>query len=93
MLELGEHAQDAHLNIGAIAANSGLAMLVTVGQSARWIAEAAVEAGMEMHRVLRVNNATEATMSLRALAQEGDLVLLKGSRQLQLEEILESFQE
>ena len=93
MLELGEHAQDAHLDIGAMAANSGLALLVTVGQSARWIAEAAVEAGMEMHRVLRVNNATEATMSLRALAQEGDLVLLKGSRQLQLEEILESFQE
>ncbi len=35
MLELGDHAQQAHLDIGAMAANSGLSLLVTVGQAAR----------------------------------------------------------
>ena len=91
MLELGKHTQRAHLDIGAMAANGGLAMLVTVGQAGKWIAEAAVEAGMEMHRVLPVGSTDEAAESLRSLVQEGDLVLLKGSRKLQLEKILESF--
>jgi UDP-N-acetylmuramoyl-tripeptide--D-alanyl-D-alanine ligase len=92
MLELGEHTRNAHLDIGAMAANSGLGMLVTVGQSARWIAEAAVQTGMEMHRVLPLGSTSEAAESLRSLVKEGDLVLLKGSRRLQLEKILESFE-
>jgi UDP-N-acetylmuramoyl-tripeptide--D-alanyl-D-alanine ligase len=89
MFELGEHAQRSHLDIGAMAANSGLAVLVTVGQAGRWMAEAAVEAGMETHRVLPVLSATEAAESLRSLVHEGDLVLIKGSRGLRLEKILE----
>jgi UDP-N-acetylmuramoyl-tripeptide--D-alanyl-D-alanine ligase len=91
MLELGEHAETAHRKIGALAASAGMAMLVTVGQSARWIAEAAVGAGLETRRVSHVNNALEAALSLRTLVQEGDLVLLKGSRLLQLEKILDGF--
>ena len=47
-------------------------------------------AGMEMHRVLHVNNVTEAALSLRSLVREDDLVLLKGSRRMELEKILET---
>jgi len=91
MLELGTHAQRAHLDIGAVAANSGLDMLVTVGQMAKWIAEAAAEAGMEVHRVMPVLSTTEAAEIVRALAKEGDTVLLKGSRRVGLEKLLEVF--
>jgi UDP-N-acetylmuramoyl-tripeptide--D-alanyl-D-alanine ligase len=91
MLELGEHAQHAHRNIGAKAAKSGLRLLVAVGQAARWIAEGAVDAGMETHCVLPVLNATEAAESLHSLVREGDMVLIKGSRGLRLEKILEQF--
>jgi len=93
MLELGDHAQRAHLDVGAMAANSGLSLLVTVGQAGRWIAEAAVEAGMEMHRVLPVDSAAEAAEALAPLVQDGDMALIKGSRRLQLEKILESFED
>ena len=89
MLELGEHARRAHLDLGSMAASSGLAVLVTAGPAARWIAEAAVEAGMETHRVLPVLGANEAAESLWSLVREGDLVLIKGSRGLHLEKILE----
>ena len=89
MLELGAQTKTAHLDLGAIAANSSLATLITVGQTAQWIAEGAVEAGMEKHRILPVLGATEAAEVLRALAKEGDLVLLKGSRKVALEKILE----
>jgi UDP-N-acetylmuramoyl-tripeptide--D-alanyl-D-alanine ligase len=91
MLELGEHAQREHLNIGALAANCGLRMLITVGRAARWIAEGAIDAGMETHCVLPVPNATEAAESLCSLVREGDMVLIKGSRGLRLERILEEF--
>jgi UDP-N-acetylmuramoyl-tripeptide--D-alanyl-D-alanine ligase len=91
MLELGEHAQREHLNMGAMAANSGLRVLITVGQAARWIAEGAVDAGMETHCVLPVLNVTEAAESLCSLVREGDMVLIKGSRGLRLERILEEF--
>ena len=50
---------------------------------------AAIEAGMETHRVLPVVNAVEAAESLRSLVREGDMVLVKGSRALRLEKILE----
>ena len=91
MLELGEHTRREHLNIGAMAANSRLKRLIVVGQAARWIAEGAVDAGMETHGVVPVLNAGEAAESLLSLVQEGDLVLIKGSRALRLEKILEEF--
>jgi UDP-N-acetylmuramoyl-tripeptide--D-alanyl-D-alanine ligase len=93
MLELGAHAQTAHVEVGAVAANSGLSMLVTVGQAARWMAEAAVQAGMESHRVYPVLGTGEAGDLVKALAHEGDTVLLKASRGKKLETILESFEQ
>ncbi len=93
MLELGDWTRPAHLEVGAAAAGSDLALLITVGQSARWIGEAAVGAGMETHRVLAVDLTEEAGETLRSLTKEGDLVLLKGSRRLELERILEEFED
>lgn len=91
MLELGAWTKSAHLEVGALAAQCGLSLLMAVGPAARWIAEGALAAGMEMHRVLVVYDTTEALDAVRALVREGDLVLLKGSRKLKLETILESF--
>jgi len=91
MLELGEWTQSAHSDIGAMAANCGLTLLITVGQSARLIAQAAIEAGMETHRVLPLGTTVEAGETVRTLAQDGDFVLVKGSRRLQLERIVEEY--
>jgi len=91
MLELGAHTRQAHLDIGAMAANCGLSALVTVGQAAKWIAEGAVDAGMDAHRVVPVLGATEAVEALQALVKEGDTVLLKGSRRIGLEKVSEAF--
>ena len=90
MLELGAHAQAAHLDVGACAANTGCELLITVGQSARWIAEGATEAGMERHKVFPAISAGEAAEALNSLAREGDTVLIKGSRRVGLERILET---
>jgi len=91
MLELGEWTERAHRDVGAMAADCSLAFLVTVGESARLIAQGAVAAGMETHRVLSLATAKQAGETLRELAHEADFVLIKGSRRLQLEQILEEF--
>jgi UDP-N-acetylmuramoyl-tripeptide--D-alanyl-D-alanine ligase len=92
MLELGEHAPAAHLEIGALAAQAGLALLVAVGPQAKLIADGAVNRGMESHRVLPVNDARQAADLLRWLLRDGDFVLLKGSRGMKLEQILQAFE-
>jgi UDP-N-acetylmuramoyl-tripeptide--D-alanyl-D-alanine ligase len=89
MLELGNWTEKAHREIGALAADCGLSLLVTVGESAGLMARAAVDAGMEADGVLSVATAPEAAETLRILLHEEDFVLVKGSRRLQLERILE----
>jgi UDP-N-acetylmuramoyl-tripeptide--D-alanyl-D-alanine ligase len=92
MLELGEHGRQAHLDAGALAAHSGLSLLVAVGERGKWIADGAVNRGMEAHRVLPVSDAAQAADLLRWLLRDGDFVLLKGSRAVKLERILEAFE-
>jgi UDP-N-acetylmuramoyl-tripeptide--D-alanyl-D-alanine ligase len=93
MLELGAHTRQAHFDLGAMAANSGLAQLITVGPAANWIAEGAVEAGMDAHHIVPVLSAREAAEALYSLARTDDAVLLKGSRRIGLEKVLEAFGE
>jgi len=89
MLELGEWSGPVHREVGQLAAKSELALLLTVGPLAKEIAAAAIAAGMEMHRVLILQDAAEAQDAVRGLVREGDFVLLKGSRKLELERVLE----
>lgn len=81
MLELGADEDRLHREIGAHAAASGVGHLITVGPRARATAEAfggPVDA---------VDTAVEAADRLAPLLQPGDVVLVKGSRGMGLEEV------
>ncbi len=81
MLELGAHAARLHAESGAAAAAAGLQLLVTVGgTSARVMADAAVAAGMPDGSVVHVETKAEAADVAAARTRPGDLVLVKGSR-------------
>ncbi|MEI6085636.1 MAG: UDP-N-acetylmuramoyl-tripeptide--D-alanyl-D-alanine ligase, partial [Verrucomicrobiota bacterium] len=67
-------------------------LLVTVGPNAKWIADGAVNRGLESQRVLPVADAQQAADLLRWLLRDGDFVLLKGSRGMQLEKVLGAFE-
>ena len=85
MAELGEHAAAAHTEIGRRAAELGVSNLVAVGQWARQTAEAARTAGLaEVQAFTDVPGAAEA---VKNLVRSGDLVLLKASRAMGLEQI------
>ena len=81
MLELGDHATRLHQESGAAAAAAGLDMLVTIGgPPARALADAAVEAGMPANSVAWMGSSAEAAAITAARTRPGDLVLVKGSR-------------
>ena len=93
MLELGAVSESRHKEIGAYVTGLTPApdALVTVGQYAPQLAEAAERAGLPAHVF---PDATAAAPCVRALVRQADgpqLMLVKGSRGVHLERILESF--
>lgn len=89
MAELGEHTREAHLRVGEAAAAMGVDLLIGVGVLARDILDGAVEAGMSGGDCQWFSDVNEAGEALAALARPGDLVLLKGSRVMGLERLVD----
>jgi UDP-N-acetylmuramoyl-tripeptide--D-alanyl-D-alanine ligase len=91
MLELGEAGREAHRALGASVAQSGVDVLVTFGPLAKEVRAGAIEAGMGRERVLEAMTHAEAARFIRELSRPGDAVLIKGSRGMKMEKILEDF--
>lgn len=87
MLELGEVAVEAHRRIGQTAGQCGVDAIVTVGPLAAHIAAAAREAGVK--EALSYQKHEEAGAALQRMLKPGDTILLKGSRGMKMEKILE----
>jgi UDP-N-acetylmuramoyl-tripeptide--D-alanyl-D-alanine ligase len=81
MLELGDHAVSLHEESGRAAASAGLDLLITVGGApAAAMADAAIAAGMDRGRVAHVPTREAAAALALTRVRPGDLVLVKGSR-------------
>jgi UDP-N-acetylmuramoyl-tripeptide--D-alanyl-D-alanine ligase len=90
MLELGAHATRLHEDSGAAAAAAGLDLLVAVGgDPARAMAGAAIRAGMPAAAVLHVSSSAEAADRALQRIRPGDLVLVKGSRGIGTDVVVE----
>jgi len=88
MRELGAESEAAHRQVGrrvgAVARS-----LVAVGVEGALIAEEAVRAGLPREQVRLVASTAEAPAALRAALRPGDVVLVKGSRALHLEDTVQ----
>ncbi len=93
MLELGAKEREFHLEAGRTAALSGWDLLVTVGPLAGLMAEGAAAAGMDRARIVSFADSGEAARAVPPLVAAGDLVLVKGSRGVKMERIVESLRE
>lgn len=89
MGELGSLSELAHFELGETVARSSADALVTVGELARRIAEGAVVAGMPREDVRPCATADEASEVLDDMIGPGDTVLIKASRMMGLEAIVE----
>jgi UDP-N-acetylmuramoyl-tripeptide--D-alanyl-D-alanine ligase len=93
MYELGEETVDGHRQVGKEAVALQIDCLCTVGQLAREIAKGAINAGMDSDLIYVYQEKTEAVSFLRSYLQKGDVVLIKGSRGMKMEEIVAAIQD
>lgn len=94
MLELGDSSLIAHRRLGETVACSGFDMLLVLGEFSRKVAEGALDASMTMKQVRQMNAREEAVETLVNMVhlgelKEGDWVLVKGSRGMKMETIIE----
>ena len=88
MLELGDEARTEHEELGRLAAVSNLEALVTYGEQAQRTAVTAAAKGL---RTVYAHNYEEAAEALLRQVHPGDAVLVKASRGMALEKVLEIF--
>jgi UDP-N-acetylmuramoyl-tripeptide--D-alanyl-D-alanine ligase len=90
MLELGERSAELHRSVGRTAASSGIDVLFAVGGApAKALAEAAIAAGMPVASVRYFATSDEAANAAAALVKTGDLVLVKGSRGVKTDRVVD----
>lgn len=92
MLELGEESGALHRQVGGIAAREGLDHLFAMGEQASHLLAGAAEAGMDSDRLTQADDHLEIAWKLRSLMGGGDWVLVKGSRGMRMEKVVEHLQ-
>jgi UDP-N-acetylmuramoyl-tripeptide--D-alanyl-D-alanine ligase len=89
MKELGPASRDLHREIGREAATRGIALIVAVGPEAEALAEGAREV-LAPDRVVHVPDREAALLVMQARVRPDDVVLVKGSRAMALEAVVEA---
>jgi UDP-N-acetylmuramoyl-tripeptide--D-alanyl-D-alanine ligase len=88
MLELGPEGAELHRECGREAARAGLGLVVAVQGQAKEILEGAREAKMDLARLKFMRDALQAGDLLARTVKKGDVVLIKGSRGVKLEQTI-----
>jgi UDP-N-acetylmuramoyl-tripeptide--D-alanyl-D-alanine ligase len=90
MKELGEASARYHEELGDAIACSGAVMVLAVGDHAESVVRGARRAGLRRGATEAVATASEGADRAREIAREGDVVLVKGSRAVGLEVVVEA---
>ena len=85
MRELGDQAEEMHLEVGRGAADKGVDLVIAIGPLGRYIARGASDRGTEAVEFESVESAAGA---LADLLRPGDTVLLKASRSMGMEGLI-----
>jgi UDP-N-acetylmuramoyl-tripeptide--D-alanyl-D-alanine ligase len=91
MLELGDYEERGHRMVGVRAAQV-VDELIAVGERARWIADEARVAGLDQECVQELENSEAAIEFLVDRIHEGDVVLIKGSRGMEMDRIVSALE-
>ena len=89
MLELGKGSVTGHREVGTAAAAT-VDLLVVVGQGAAPIAAGARAAGLDASRILEARDREAALDMLRSRLRDGDVVLVKASRGVELDLLVDA---
>lgn len=87
MAQLGKYSIISHEEIGRRVADIA-DIIVTVGNKARFIAEAGRKKGFAKNNIYSFESADDAKTIVEKIIKEGDLILVKGSQVMRMEKIV-----
>ncbi len=90
MLELGVREEAGHAEVGQKVAETKVDLLITVGERARGIGQAAAASGLPHDSIWYCSSNGEALGILKEQLLYGDTILVKGSRGMLMEEIADA---
>lgn len=98
MLELGRDAERLHAEVGREAVRAGARALIACGELMTHAGRSALKATMETSggpraKVVLLKSAEDAAECVRELAKERDVVLVKGSRGMKMERVVDALAE
>ncbi|HYO42045.1 MAG TPA: UDP-N-acetylmuramoyl-tripeptide--D-alanyl-D-alanine ligase [Candidatus Limnocylindrales bacterium] len=95
MRELGDAHDSGHRIVGAAAASLDLLVVVdgAAGGGAEGIAQGARDAGLPVDRIVIAGDVADAVEKLRTATAPGDVVLVKASRGVELERVVDGLAE
>lgn len=86
MLELGDKEREYHFEIGEYASKAGVDVVISVGKNAPFTAQAARAGGI---RAIHFETKENLSGVLTQWIRKGDVILVKGSRGMEMEGIVE----
>lgn len=89
MLELGIHTEKGHQEVGKEIVLNNIDMFVAVGEKMEEAITTAMSAGMKEEQIFKFGHPEEAGKFVQEKIKKGDIALIKGSRGMHLEKIVE----
>jgi UDP-N-acetylmuramoyl-tripeptide--D-alanyl-D-alanine ligase len=89
MLELGSETVRMHRDVGEFLAAQGLSRLIVCGTLGRELGEGARQGGMAGSQIDEVVDAAAAADRLKKIVRQGDVVLVKASRGMKMEQVVQ----
>lgn len=89
MLELGEYSEEIHRKVGEDVVNNKIDILITVGEFSKYIKDEAIKNGFNKENIYSFEKQEDTYNLLKTILKNEDLVLIKGSHGINLENVVE----
>jgi len=89
MLEMGEMAKELHYSVGCFIKDKKIDYLITVGKDSMNIMQAVADSGNQKIKLQHFDNNNEALKYILSFIRQGDYILIKGSRGMKMEQIVD----
>lgn len=89
MLELGTYSEEGHRAVGKRVAEVGIDLLITIGPKSLLLSKSALSAGLPEENIFEFDQVEESLEFIKDKIRPGDLVLIKASRGMRLDKIIQ----
>lgn len=93
MFEMGDHAKVAHEQVGKIAADHELDLLICVGKDAEYIYKSGLTHGIDKNHIQYYETKEKLINQLPNIVEDRDTIIVKASRGMYLEQVVEAMKE